>query len=176
MQSSNNDKYSEVFIEAKMLSERISQLRRRSIALFYIDVLSLLYLPIYVLMLKFILRVHEYDHFTSVIMWMSILIVIFFIIHLSKSRMIRIIYPLYFDVQRKWNELSDKVDWTTMRKKQLYGELDEKIQKPLDNFTRYRHSLINPVDSGRKMRYIFGLLFFTELFVCPLLTIIMLLY
>ena len=173
--SSNIDKYSEVYLEAKMLLYKISLLKRQSKLLLFMEFFSLLLLPIYFWLLYFLIYVYETKEAIMVALPMSILLFCFFVFYLLQGRVEKKIFPLYYDVQIKWSELSDKVDWTTMRKKQLYSTLDKLIQEPLDEFSRYRHSVLCPAEGGRKMRSLLKTMFYLELLVCPVLTIILLL-
>ena len=158
-----------------MLSERVLYLKKRSWHLMYISLYSLFLLPFYVFFLNYLVNVRETTDKATVVLTLSVLLFLFFLLYFSQRIVLKNIYFLFFDVQKKWSELSDKVDWTEMRKKQLYNSLDERIQKPIDEFSRYRRSILCPMEGGRNIRIFMGLLFILELFICPLITLIILL-
>lgn len=79
---------------------------------------------------------------------------------------------LYLSVLSKCGELSDMVDWTTMRKRQLYHQLDEKIQEPINAFFEYSTSKLCPFHGGRKLFLSLQLLFQLELIACAAMSLV----
>ena len=60
----------------------------------------------------------------------------------------------YSEVKKQCGELSDMVDWETMRKRQVYKTLDPLIQRPIDFFYEFSRSKKCPFYGGEK-RYKF---------------------
>lgn len=178
--SSNNEKYSELYIEAKRLSRKIVLLKRWSIVLLIIRLQRLFILPIHVFLLNYFINVNETIDKPTIIHVFCVLWFFFFLLSFLIGIIGRKLYPLYNDTQRDWNRLSDKVDWTEMRKKQLYSTLDKRIQKPIDNFSKFRRSILNPFfdyDNRRTKNifwYVVNLLCSLELYASPVITLILL--
>lgn len=172
---SDNDKYSKVYLEAKLLSEKISLLREKSKGLLFIELFSLTILPIYVLALYLFIYVYESREKTLIVSVLGVILIVYLIFYFIRKTSYRKTITLNLEVRQKCNELSDSVDWITMRKKQLYNTLDERIQKPIDDFLSYSNSKLCPISGGRKLQLFIQILLLLEMLACPLVSVGMLL-
>lgn len=60
---------------------------------------------------------------------------------------------LFEDVQKLCGELSDMIDWTTMRKRQVYKPLEPELQESIDGFYNYCISRRCPFYGGKAIYY-----------------------
>jgi hypothetical protein len=67
------------------------------------------------------------------------------------------------EVKRICGELSDMVDWTSMRKRQVYNATDSKIQMAINEFYEYTMSTSCPFYGGKKRYYLLRMLAMLEL-------------
>lgn len=172
----NTDKYAEVYSDAKQLSEKTFLLKRRSKMLLISGIYNLFLLPIYACLLYLLTDVYEVESKNMTVAIMSALLFLFYVFYLLRRNELKKSIKLFFEVDRLYYKLSDMVDLTSMRKKQLYKELDVKIQKPLDDFSEYRISMLCPIyNEGRNLQSIINTLFLVELLLCPILTLIVVL-
>lgn len=56
---------------------------------------------------------------------------------------------LYENVLQLCGELSDMIDWSTMRKRQVYKPLEQNLQNPIDDFYTYSISILCPFYGGK---------------------------
>ena len=56
------------------------------------------------------------------------------------------------------------IDWTTMRKRQVYKSLEPELQKPIDEFYTYCISRVCPFYGGRGLRNVMFIVFMFEAF------------
>ena len=132
MALNTSDKYYQLYIEAEELSSKTSFLRKRCRLLLALQILSLLFLLFFLFALFPLLKSQEprNELLMSLYSFVFFLFAIFyFVIRIINKRTKR----LYLSVLSKCGELSDMVDWTTMRKRQLYHQLDAKIQEPIND-------------------------------------------
>lgn len=61
---------------------------------------------------------------------------------------------LYDNTQNLCNKVSDAIDWTTMRKRQAYKNLEPELQEPINSFFSYCLSPFCPFYGGRRIRHI----------------------
>lgn len=169
---SNNDRYSEVAIEAKQLSQKQQALKKKNSLFLWLLVLRLLFLPFLVLLLLYFER--EGTDKNTIIIWLFGIMTFNYLFGFLLGYIRITLFNLYLDVERKWSNLTDKVDWETMRKKQLYDELDERVQKAIDDFYRFNHSFYNPFKfhaEKKKWRldfsYFLGVIYSIEIIACP---------
>lgn len=174
--SLNADKYAEVYSDAKQLSEKTILLKRQSKLLLISNIYSLLLLPLYACLLYLLTDLYGVESKYMIVAITSVLLSLFYILYSVRRNTLKKTMELFFEVDRLYNKLSDKVDWTSMRKRQLYNELDEKIQKTLDDFFEYRISMFCPFcREGQNLQSVMNTLFLLELFMCPILTLVIIL-
>lgn len=171
MPSTSKEKYSQLYTEAKELSEKTSLLKKRSRLLLALQVASLLLLPFFLVIMAPLFK--STVTYNEVLMsFYSIVFLLFAIIYFWMRNMNKQTRKLYLSVHSKCGDLSDMVDWTTMRKKQLYHQLDEKIQEPIDAFYEYSVSKLCPYYGGRKLFLILQFLYQLELIACVAMSLV----
>ena len=171
MPSSSKEKYSQLYFEAKELSEKTLLLKKRSRLLFFLRIVSLLLLPFF--MIAVVPRFNVSDtNDEALLTFCSIVFLLFVLIYFWMRNMNKNTRKLYMSVHSKCGDLSDMVDWTTMRKRQLYHQLDEKIQESIDAFYDYSISKLCPYYGGRKLFLALQLLYQLELIACATMSLI----
>lgn len=166
--------YSQLYIEVCTLTKKTLLLKERSMLLLVLEIVSLMLLPYFFICLAPNLRstdVKRESAYVQVIMSL-IIFLIFFLLVLCANNMNKKTKKLFLDLHLKCGELSDMVGWTTMGEKQLCHVLDEKIQKPIDEFHEYFISILCLYFGGKKLFWILQLLFQIEILACVALTII----
>lgn len=172
MSSSSKEKYSRIYSEAKELAEKTSLLKKRSILLLIMQILSLLLLPFFIIAIVSSYKMT--DSYSEVLLaFYSIVFLIFVLIYFWMRIIKKSTRERYLSLHSMCGELSDMVDWTTMRKRQLYHKLDEKIQGPIDSFYEYSISKICPYYGGRKLFFSLQLIYQFELLVCAAMSLIL---
>lgn len=171
MQSDSKEKYSRLYIEAKELSEKTSLLKKRCWQLFVLQIVSLLLLPFFMIAIAPLFNVTETLN-EALLTFYSIVFLLFALFYFWMRNMNKKTRQLYLSVLSKCGELSDMVDWTTMRKRQLYHQLDEKIQEPINAFFEYSTSKLCPFHGGRKLFLSLQLLFQLELIACAAMSLV----
>ena len=171
MPSNSKEKYSQLYIEAKDLSEKTSLLKKRSRLLLVLQIVSLLLLPFFMLAITPSFKMADTRN-ENLLFFYSIVFLLFALIYFWMRNMNKKTRKLYFFVHGKCGELSDMVDWTTMRKRQIYHQLDERIQEPIDAFYEYSVSKLCPYYGGRKLFLILQMLYQLELIACATMSLI----
>ena len=82
----------------------------------------------------------------------------------------------YNSVMEKCGDLTDSIDWSTMRKRQLYNNLDPEIQSSIDNFYEFCMSKDCPYYGGKKRYIIMTSLMIEMYFIMNVLTMNGLIY
>ena len=71
----------------------------------------------------------------------------------SEKKLAKGLHSLFEDVQKLCGELSDMIDWTTMRKRQVYKPLEPELQESIDGFYNYCISRRCPFYGGKAIYY-----------------------
>lgn len=171
MASNTSDKYNQIYLEAKELSSKTSLLKKCSRLLLASYAVVLLFILFFLFALFPFLKSPEPGDETMMTLY-SIVFILFVLVYFGSRIINRKTKRLYLSVQSKCGELSDMVDWTTMRKRQLYHQLDARIQQPIDEFYEYSISKLCPYHGGLKLFTVMHLLLSFELLFCVVLTLI----
>jgi len=171
MASNTSDKYNQIYLEAKELSSKTSLLKKCSRLLLASYAVVLLFILFFLFALFPFLKSPEPGDETMMTLY-SIVFILFVLVYFGSRIINRKTKRLYLSVQSKCGELSDMVDWTTMRKRQLYHQLDARIQQPIDEFYEYSISKLCPYHGGLKLFTVIHLLLSFELLFCVVLTLI----
>ena len=147
----SKEKYSEVFHTAMELHADTILLREKSRNLYVWSVYAAVVpIVVYFVLLFFLSNNDDYKPETKqVISLLSFFVLFLFFFYVQYRKFFRA-GNIFKDVVKRCGELSDMVDWTTMRKRQVYSEVDEKIQKPIDEFYEYSMSPQCPFYGGKK--------------------------
>ena len=171
MSSNLKEKYSLLYVEARELSEKTSLLKKRSRLLLVLQIVSLLLLLIYMVAVAPSFKMTD-SHNEALLTFYSFVFLLFALIYFWMRNMNKKTRKLFFSVHSMCGDLSDMVDWTTMRKRQLYHQLDEKIQGSIDAFYEYSISLLCPYYGGKKLFLILQMLYQLELITCATMSLI----
>ena len=148
-----NDKNIDLYLTARDLSAATSRLRLNSRRLFFLQLFAML-LPFFLYCLLMVLAsvfdVESLETLALVVFYLS-----FFVCLIRGMRLYYHLKSFYTEVKDRCGFLSDSIDWTIMRKKQVFGQLDDKIQLPIDAFYEYSSSSICPFYGG-KARFTWG--------------------
>lgn len=146
----NKDKYSEVYQVAEDLSRSTILLKKKSRSLYAWQIFTAVFpLGVYLILLLLLYnRMPENTDSYQTIPLMACYAA-FICCFVICTRAYYRLGMLLNDVKVKFGELSDMVDWTTMRKKQIYSTLDPKLQQPIDAFFDYGKSKLCPFDGGK---------------------------
>lgn len=146
----NKDKYLEVYQIAEDLSRSTFLLRKKSRGLYVWQIFTAVFpLGVYLTLLLLLSNSapEKIDPYRMIPM--MVCYVAFFCCFFICMRAYYRLGMLLNEVKEKCSELSDMVDWTTMRKKQIYNALDPKIQKSIDDFFDYSKSNLCPFYGGK---------------------------
>lgn len=160
---STKEKFPKLYVKAALLRRQTEILKKRS-WLYYVFFLFMLVLPL-LLFLLMNLRVspsvtEEHVYIKYIISALYILLLI--IIIDWEKRFSGKMHSQYKDVQEICGELSDMIDWTTMRKRQIYRSLPIELQEPIDNFYSYSSSFLCPFYGGKRIRNAMFVILSTE--------------
>ena len=159
------EKYSELYEKAALLGNQTRILRQRSILYYVAFSMMLMFLLLFSLVMFFSIfpTIGEdalyIKYLCIVFLFMLTTVIMKWEQSLSKKTR-----DLYESVQQLCEELSDMIDWTTMRKKQIYKSLEPELQKPIDEFYTYCISRACPFYGGRALRNIMFMVFMIEAF------------
>lgn len=147
---SSKDNYAEVYLTANELRSYTNVLRRRSKRIYLWSIYTAI-LPglIYALLVLLLHYNCDCSSATKETISLMVFYVTFFVMFLLQMRLYLRTGTLFNKVMDKCGELSDMVDWTTMRKRQVYSEIDPKIQQPIDEFFEYSMSTQCPFYGGK---------------------------
>ena len=155
----HKDTYIELFNRAAELDSLTKALKRFSIQ-FYVYLLVSIVIPLLVLLLLFF----QAEHFfllVKLILYILLLVYIVFSIKTINDRY-NGISELYKTAQHICWELTDDIDWNTMRKRQIHRPLNPSLQNPIDRFYKYSLSVICPIYGGNVLRIILQLILVLE--------------
>lgn len=147
---SSKEKYAEIYLTANELHSYTNVLRRRSKRIYLWSIYTAI-LPGMIYALLITLLHHNCDCSSGTKQTISLMVffVSFILVFLLQMRLYFRTGTLFNKVMDKCGELSDMVDWTTMRKRQVYSEIDPRIQQPIDEFFEYSMSGQCPFWGGR---------------------------
>lgn len=161
----NKEKYSEVYKTVEILNINMMILRKKSRQLYgWLYVWAIL--PAIVYCVFFLIAYKELisqkDTYIVVPLMVSYVVYLFcFYIVEKKYYRLRLLFD---NVKSNCGELSDMVDWTTMRKRQIYNTtLDPKIQGAIDDFYEYTLSTSCPFYGGKVKYRMLRMISFSEL-------------
>lgn len=169
----NKEKISEVYQIVEYLSRNTVILRVKSLRLSVWQVITALLPMVVYFSLLFLLPndLFEKTETNQTIALIAGFVVFLFCFYVE----IRLYYRLgmrFNEVKKACGELSDMIDWTTMRKKQVYNSLDPKIQQTIDGFYEYSMSTMCPFYGGKKKYKGLRLLSIVELVVVMFISIL----
>lgn len=148
---SNKEKYAEVYKTADSLNANMEVLRIKSRQLYdWMLVIAIFPLVVYCTLIFVVFReqINEKEAYEAISMTASyVLFLMCFYIEGRKYFRLRLQFE---EVKRICGELSDMVDWTSMRKRQVYNTIDPKIQVAIDEFYEYTMSHSCPFYGGKK--------------------------
>lgn len=147
----SKEKYLEVFRTAIELREVTILLREKSRNLYvWSFCAAVVPIVVYFALLFFLSNNDDYKpEMKQVISLLSFFVLFLFFFYFQNRKFFRA-GNIFKDVVKRCGELSDMVDWMTMRKRQVYSEVDERIQKPIDEFYEYSMSPQCPFGGGKK--------------------------
>lgn len=148
---SNEEKKSEVFAIAHALRFDVDKLYQKSRHIVMWQ-FFILFMPAVLSFIVFFV-INKYFEVTAEIA-QTVSFIIFYLAFLyyffKITRSYYNLKILYNDVMRRCGELSDMVDWETMRRRQVYKTLDPRIQFSIDSFYEYSRSKLCPFYGGKK--------------------------
>ena len=152
---SNEEKYSEVYSTARALQVNIFMLHKKSRNVLFWQIVTLIlpamffFLTFFVVNKYFLIKVETSQSISFIVFYIVFMLCYFYAIRSYYN-----LKMFYGDVKKQCGELSDMVDWETMRKRQVYKTLDPLIQRPIDLFYEFSRSKQCPFYGGAK-RYNF---------------------
>lgn len=148
----SREKYAEVYKTADSLNVNMAILRMKSGQLFgWMRVMALFPLVVYCLLFFVVFREQIGEKAAYEAIPMTVSYVVFLLCFYIVSRKYFRLRLQFEEVKRICGELSDMVDWTSMRKRQVYNNtIDPKIQAAIDEFYEYTMSTSCPFYGGKK--------------------------
>lgn len=148
----SKEKYAEVYKTADSLNANMEVLRMKSGRLYgWMRVMALLPLVVYCLLFFVVFRDQIGEKEANEAIPMMVSYVVFLLCFYIVSRKYIRLRLQFEEVKRICGELSDMVDWTSMRKRQVYNNtIDPKIQVAIDEFYEYTMSTSCPFYGGKK--------------------------
>lgn len=146
----SKEKYSEVYRTAKELRKNTELLRKKSRLLYFLSYFTAIFPGL--LYTTLILLLHLGNIYSSELrqaISLFMFYVVFFILLLLQIRLFLSVRNLFDEVMVKCGKLSDMVDWTAMRKRQIHSEVDPQIQESIDDFFEYSMSTLCPYYGGK---------------------------
>lgn len=146
------EKYAEVYKTAESLEANMNVLRMKSSQLYgWMRVMAFLPLAAYCLLFFVVFREQIGERAAYEAIPMTVSYVVFLLCFYIVSRRYYRLGLQFEEVKRICGELSDMVDWTSMRKRQVYNNtIDPKIQVAIDEFYEYTMSKSCPFYGGKK--------------------------
>lgn len=157
------EKYTELYEKAALLGNQTRILRQRSILYYVSFSMMLVFLLLFSLVMIFsILPTIGEDALFIKYLCIVFLFALITVIMKWEQSLSKKTRDLYERVQQLCVELSDMIDWTTMRKRQIYKSLEPELQKPIDEFYIYSISRACPFYGGRALRNLMLIVFMIE--------------
>lgn len=150
---SAKEKYPELYKKAALLQRQTDILKMHS-WLYYVFFSFMLLMPLFLLLLLIVgnySSVSEGYPFTKYVVFALYFLLLIVIVDWEK-RLFGKILRLFEDAQNLCGELSDMIDWTTMRRRQIYNTLSTELQGPIDSFYTYTLSRLCPFYGGRRLK------------------------
>ena len=147
----NKEKYADVYRTAQELRISTNLLRQKSKKIYFLSYLTaILPAAIYAFLLVFFSQT-DCDCSSEAKQTISLMVffVSFIVMFLLQMRLFFRTGTLFKEVMEKCGVLSDMVDWTSMRKRQVYSDVDPKIQDSINDFFEYSLSTQCPYYGGR---------------------------
>ena len=162
----SKEKYGEVYRTAIELHHSTNFLRKKSRRIYLWSILTSFFPGVLYAVLLLLLH-YNCDCSSESKQTISLMtfFVTFLVMLLMQTRSFFRIGTLFHKVMEICGELSDMVDWTTMRKRQVYSEIDPKIQKPIDEFFEFSMSTQCPFYGGKTKYKFFRYLSMVEMIV-----------
>ena len=160
----SKEKYLEVYKTAESLNANMTILRIMSRRMYgWMIVMAIFPLVIYCLLFFVVFKeqIGEKEAYEAIPMMVSY--VVFLLCFYVVSRKYFRLRLQFEEVKRICGELSDMVDWTSMRKRQVYNATDSKIQMAINEFYEYTMSTSCPFYGGKKRYYLLRMIAMLEL-------------
>ena len=157
------NKNTDLFLTAKGLSADTSMLRSLSRRLYSLQLLAILYPLIFFVLLVVLSYRLGLEPLKTLALAIYNTTFIFFLYYGMRRY-----YHLkwyYHRVMEECSSLVDDIDWNVLRKKQVHGELDDRIQFAIDDFYEYNSSALCPFEGGRA-RFSRKTMFLFTVFIC----------
>lgn len=170
----NNDKYSEIYRVAQELRVNTEILRNKSRWLYMwsygVDIIPFF---IYIALCTILYYSDSFSLESNQVISLLVFFVLYSLFIFIQTRKYYYLSSHFHDVMARCGELSDMVDWESMRKRQVYKAIDEKIQFSIDDFYDYSMSSNCPFYGGRRRYFLLRLVSLIEVITVIMLSLLM---
>lgn len=142
----------EIYKKALLLKNQTKLLKKHSLK-YFIHLLLYVSIPIFAFVYTYFFLAINDKNLWWIKLVVSFLTLIFYMFVLKNDDIKhKVLVETYNNTLQLCGELSDIIDWKTLRKRQIHKPLDPALQEPIDDFYMYSLSLICPEHRGRVIR------------------------